>query len=162
MLHSSRSGPCPNRGKAGRVWCAYCYANLKGRTRYKGHRGYRAYVYVGPTWSDDSMRKPEKRPQSDDYPRGCSDASFSKRYPHLLMYLSETKWDDGTARVPSSFTVFLEGGMVKVALNDKDGQRSLYSSSETLQGALDAIEGHLASDTGDWRAWNSRTKKGGK
>jgi len=71
--------------------------------------------------------------------------------PAIWEYLVSERWEDGTARRTSTMTIFVEEGRVKLCLNDRQGQRSLWVSGATLLDALDALEGHLEQGTGDWR-----------
>lgn len=81
------------------------------------------------------------------------------KLPTLLSYLQEETYEDGSKRELASVAVFVERGWVKVALNDKDQRRSLYITSESLSGALEALEMAIQDDKGDWRPWNHNTKK---
>lgn len=105
-----------------------------------------------------SMKKP-----TSDSPKGkgqaAADTKFAEKFPTILEYLTDAKWEDGTDREVSSVTVFVEDGYFKLALNDKDLRRSLYVTGETLEKALLALEKGLNGQTADWRAWNARTKK---
>src|SRR5678816_2203499 len=105
-------------------WCGFCYSNVKGRGRHKGHARYRA----APTKRrSDEMRKPV-----NDRPAGDSDATLridtdgllARRAPTVLQWLSDDRWDDGSARQPSTLLVFAEDGCLKACLNDRDGSRS--------------------------------------
>lgn len=105
------------------------------------------------------MQKPTTTHNDSSYPVKVDDREFAERFPVLLMYLSDTKWDDGSAREPSTITLFIESGTFKAALNDRDGKRSMYVSAGSLRAVLDALEANVSEDRGDWRSWNARTKK---
>lgn len=96
-----------------------------------------------------------------DVPSGrlafCSD--FSATWPDLHDWCTCTVDDRGVKRSPSSFTVFVDDGLWKIVLNDKDTGRSLWVSSKSLWGAFDLLEGHLVAGTGDWRR---NREKGGR
>lgn len=102
-----------------------------------------------------------KKPPLETAPSGAAvplnDEGFVKKYPLIYEHLTEVKWDDGTAREPSTMSIFVEEGRFKAALNDKATRRSLYVSGERFQDALGALEKALGSQTPDWRVW-----KGGK
>jgi len=87
------------------------------------------------------------------------DSKLRKSYPQVSDYLTMTKWDDGTARTPSTVTLFVEGGVLKAALNDREMKRSLYVTSMSLEGAIGLLEEALATDTADWRLWSGGSKK---
>lgn len=82
---------------------------------------------------------------------------FSK-LPILWEYLQAEVYEDGQKRTPSTLTVFVEGRVVKLALNDKDVERSLYVSGETVEESLRALEKHLGLDKPDWRRWAKKKK----
>jgi len=105
------------------------------------------------------MKRPDVPVNGQSTPISVSDPKFAAAYPMLTEHLADTTWDDGSTRVPSTITLFLEDGLVKLALNDRDSERSLYRSGETLQEALRAIEKALSSSGADWRAWKGRRKK---
>lgn len=103
--------------------------------------------------------------------RGLSDAAgngtgavlpgaFSTSHPALWEYLTLTRWEDGTPRQTASFTVFLDGCVLRACVNDKDGGRVAFASSETWEGLFEALEGLLADDAADWR--RNRESGGGK
>lgn len=82
-----------------------------------------------------------------------------KRHPTLVEYLSCSAWDDGSERERSTLSVFIEEGRVKVCLNDREFERSLYASGDTLAGVLAALEKALAADACEWRMWKGKGKK---
>jgi len=103
-----------------------------------------------------------KKPESVATQKGqflARDEKFPKKMPCLWEYLSTTTWEDGGDRQTSTVTVFVEEGAFKAALNDRDQQRSLYATAETLEGAFLALEKALSGGTADWRAWHVRGKK---
>lgn len=80
-------------------------------------------------------------------------------FPVLLSYLVDDVYEDGGPRERSAVSIFVEGAVVKLALNDKAAKRSLYVASDGLLGAFKALERLLESGEGEWRQWNARTKK---
>jgi len=100
------------------------------------------------------MKKPTFEHVEKAGKKAATDEGFAKKYPTILEYLTTTKWDDGTAREASKLSLFIEDGVFKVAVNDVDLKRSLYTSGETLEGALRATEKALQMPEADWRAWN--------
>lgn len=83
---------------------------------------------------------------------------FTKRYPTIVMYMTDLVWDDGTPREVSSLGVSVKDGLMCLALNDKDGRQSAYTSAVTLEKALEALEKALAEDAVTWRAWDRKKK----
>lgn len=99
---------------------------------------------------------PQQVPTADAYPDG--DTWLVNNCPLLLDYLVKQKYEDGSARVPSTVTFFVDSGVFKLCVNDKDAQASLYTSANTLQDALVATEKRLGENPADWRFW----KRAGK
>lgn len=85
-------------------------------------------------------------------------AGVMTKLPIIWEYLCAAQYEDGTKRVPATLSVFVEDRVVKVALNDRDAERSLYLSGETLEEALKALEKHLGHDKPDWRRWAKKKK----
>lgn len=79
--------------------------------------------------------------------------------PLLIDYLTNVKYDDGSVRELSTLNIFIQDGLFKVAVNDRDAEASLYASGETLQLALAAAESRLNANVPDWRFWKSKTGK---
>lgn len=73
-------------------------------------------------------------------------------FPALGEFLTETKYPDGKSRETSTITVFVQDGMVKVCLNDRDQGRVLFRAGEDVVTALQALEDALTGDDADWRA----------
>jgi hypothetical protein len=91
-------------------------------------------------------------------------AAWRESYPALAEYMEADQWPDGTARKTSTLLVFCEAGCVKGCLNDRDGGRSLWSTSDSLAALLASLEAMLATGTGEWRqsGYASPTQKGPK
>jgi hypothetical protein len=76
----------------------------------------------------------------------------------LFEYLGSTSYDDGSARRTSTLLVFIEDSRVKGCLNDRQEERSLWVTEDTLEDLLVGLEMVLAAGTGDWR----KSKPSGK
>lgn len=106
------------------------------------------------------MRRPDETPS--DQPAGkWPDGDWAKKLPLLSEHLGDTTWEDGAPRELSTLTVKCEDGRIVVALNDREGHRSLYRSGETVNDALKALEKAVGDPGADWRAWH-QGQKGGK
>lgn len=90
------------------------------------------------------------------------DLAFRGRYPALAEWLSAQQYPDGTARETSTLLAFIEGGLYKGCLNDRDNARGLWASSGSFEGLLEALEGHLQAGTGEWRQSAPRQGARGK
>jgi len=86
---------------------------------------------------------------------------FAGLCPTLWAYLSDKRWEDGSARTTATMTMFVEDGQVKLCLNDRDGGRTAWSTSSSLEGAAYGLEDRLCKGTLDWRP-AKQWGKGGK
>lgn len=90
------------------------------------------------------------------------DEAFTKKYPTLAEFLTRVLWEPGQPREKGSVFVFIEDGMVKACVNDKDSLQVAFVSSVTFAGLWDAIEKGLAKDSLDWRLSTQGRGKRGK
>jgi len=72
-------------------------------------------------------------------------------FPTLWSYLADATWSDGSARSTSTLTLFVEDGLVKLCLNDRELKRTCWSTGGTLEASAEALESRLAADNADWR-----------
>lgn len=105
------------------------------------------------------MRRPVVPDSASRAGGDVSDEKFAKKFPLVLEHLTHAEWEDGGARETSTLTIFVEEGLVKIGLNDRDAQRTLYRSADTLEGAIAAVEKALAGPGADWRPWKGRRRK---
>jgi hypothetical protein len=87
------------------------------------------------------------------------DDGFAKRYPSLTEYMTADKYEDGGARERSNLSISIREGSVLLALNDKELKQSIYTSDDTLQGALKLLEGALTGGQAQWRPWKTGKRK---
>lgn len=80
------------------------------------------------------------------------DEEFASRYPSIVEYLFTAKWTDGSVRVTSTISLFADNDCLKLVLNDRDNNRSVFINATTVEGALVALEEALANDTADWKS----------
>lgn len=86
-------------------------------------------------------------------------ADLKERAPTLGNWLCSPVWPDGELRQPSSLIVFMEGGMFKAGLNDKDNNMILWASCKSFNDLLEALEARLTDDQVDWRKSRSKGKR---
>jgi hypothetical protein len=75
-----------------------------------------------------------------------------KKYPTVLEFVSLRRWEDGTVRVCGTLLLFVDMGMWKACLHDKDASASAFVSGKTPGALLEAMEKGLREDSLDWRA----------
>lgn len=83
--------------------------------------------------------------------RDVSGSRFAMEYPAVWEYLTADSFDDGKPRQTSTVTLFVEGGLCKVVLRDREAQQALFASGETVEGVLASLEGMLVDALADWR-----------
>lgn len=71
-------------------------------------------------------------------------------------YMTDTVYEDGSARECASLLVFVEEGTVKTCLNDRQEGRTMWATGSCLEDCLLSLEERLASGRGDWRASKGR------
>ena len=76
---------------------------------------------------------------------------WANAHPAIWEYLTLDTTEDGKERLTSMLCLFVEAGMVKIALQDRHEGLSLWVSSQSIPEALAALEGRLAAGDGEWR-----------
>lgn len=71
--------------------------------------------------------------------------------PAVREFLILDRWDDGSSRAQGTLIFFVDSGMVKVLLNDKDSGRVAVLSAKSVMEALESAEEGLVTDGLDWR-----------
>lgn len=80
--------------------------------------------------------------RDDDLKRDC---------PAVMEFLTDTDDGQGGRRKTATLSVFAADGQFKVFLNDRQTMNCLCVASESLWGALQALEAALQSDQPGWR-----------
>lgn len=79
------------------------------------------------------------------------DAWFAKEFPALLEYLTVGELPGGETRQLSSLTLFVEQGIWKLCLAEKDAEVNLFGSGDSVELALANLEERLKAPNVDWR-----------
>lgn len=89
--------------------------------------------------------------------------AFQARYVALGEYLTTDRWPNGDMRLTSTLSLFVDDGVWKVCLNDRQEELVLFATGDSMLGVLEALEATLRAGTGDWRRsmW-SKAKSGNK
>lgn len=116
-------------------------------------------VVRGVNYWKCNMKRPDCHTPASSAKSSSAIAAFGKQFPTLFEYLTHEKWDDGKPRDTSTVSLFIEGGVFKLALNDKDLSRSLYVSASSYADVWVALETALNDSLADWRPWGRHTKK---
>jgi hypothetical protein len=82
-----------------------------------------------------------------------------KGAPTVACFLGSDAWPDGDLRERATLIVFVEDGAFKVCLSEKNLNATLWATSATWEGLLEALEDRLTADAPDWRKAKKFTKK---
>lgn len=140
--------------------CAGCYSakTQGGRCPRRAPVRKKPRPYSSP-W-EDAMKRPDAAEPVVGARGLVKDKHVMDGYPHLVQFLSDDRWDDGGTRTPGSLTLFIEEGIWKACLNDRDAQASLYVSGDTTSACMKSLESRLAGTTvPDWRVWKKKGKR---
>lgn len=80
-----------------------------------------------------------------------NDAELEKRYPTVWQYLVADSYPDGQVRQRSTIMLITEGDVVKLCLNDRDNNQSLWVTGSSLGATLKALEAAVTSEVAPWR-----------
>jgi hypothetical protein len=75
----------------------------------------------------------------------------------IAEFVSMGSWEDGTPRVPGTLLVCTGDGAWRAWLNDRDGEVAAWTSADTLQGLLEAVETGLREGSLTWRPTAKRS-----
>jgi len=81
-----------------------------------------------------------------------------KGYPTLWEFLTLTEWEEDVPRERGTLLFFVEDGLMKGCLNDKDSGYIAFLSGGSLEDLLEGLEAGLAEESLEWRM--SRAAKG--
>jgi len=141
-------------------WCGLCYAGARGKSFHRGHRGYRERAKWSQNGRTYEVQKPKVTVGGTGGPSLVPEHGPVGEHKGLCDYLTNPKYDDGTARELSTVTLFYDGG-AKAALNDRDNKRSLYVTGCDWGECLQALGEAITNGDGEWRSWNVGRKKKG-
>jgi len=78
-------------------------------------------------------------------------SAWSESFPMLWDYLTTSVYDGGESRLTSSLTIFVQDGVLKACVNDRDLDRSAFFTGETMEDLLISVDDSLREDDCDWR-----------
>lgn len=84
------------------------------------------------------------------------DAEFEASYEGLMFFLTATADDDGRARATAMLITLAESGRWKLGLKDRQSNKSVWRSGETMQEALTSLNAALLDGTADWRTGSDK------
>lgn len=132
--------------------CPLCYSNMRGRSNYKHHRGYRPPRGAARDWRCTTL----KRPQGGDSaasrePLAAIVPGVEGEFPSLVQFCTDPIYDDGKPRETGTFMVCVGEGRWRILLRERSLRLEAWLSGETLCEALQAAEGALRAGLVAWR-----------
>lgn len=108
---------------------------------------------------DEAMKRPDAAKVVEGAKGLVKDEHAAKNYPNLVAFLCDDTWDDGGTRTPGSLTFYIEDGVWKACLNDRDASASLYVTGDNAVACMKSLESRLnGATTADWRSWKKKGK----
>lgn len=80
-----------------------------------------------------------------------SDPDFCGLYPAIGEYLYATVDEEKKPRQTATLMIFADGGSLKMLLNDRASQQSMWAQGATFDEALADLERRIVDDTSAWR-----------
>lgn len=145
--------------KAGRLECHLCLQGMKGRQTFPGHFGYRETRRGKALRMADFVRKratAEGGRLSRDPRADASD--WAAYYPAIAEYMTLDELD-GAPRATMTVLVFVEGGLWKCRVLDREEDKQAFVTAKSLTQLMDAVEAGLVADSLDWRGVQQWGKK---
>jgi hypothetical protein len=97
-----------------------------------------------------------KRPNPSCVPNATQpvweDPEFARDYPSLHAFLFDPKYEDGSPRFVGSVSIFVQMGILKMAVNDKDRNVVAFASAPTWAELLFVVDEGICKDSLDWKA----------
>jgi len=97
------------------------------------------------------IKKPDVKMNGMKQEPLLEDSDFSSMLPALAEHLILTNYEDGTHRQTSTLLIFVDAGVLKMCLSDREIGRSCFVTGRTFEEAFKALDDGLANDTVDWR-----------
>lgn len=140
-------------------WCGECYANVRGRAAYKGHRSYRPRVIPQGEGVMSVLRRRDAAGGGNSVNGVVSKCALAATHPGLFEFITADCYGPGEPRVPGTVLVFVDSGLLKACLSDRDQGLVAFVSGASLQALLRAIEDGLRGDNLDWRQASKPPKR---
>lgn len=89
-----------------------------------------------------------------------SDAGeFGLKYPTLWEFLTRTKWENGDRRETGTLLVFVDLGLLKCCLSDRDSGEVAFLAGADFDALMATVESGLAHSSIEWRWAKGGPKK---
>lgn len=87
---------------------------------------------------------------------------LSSHCPYFINWLTCERWDGGESRKLPTISLFVQDGLFKVYLNDKDQDAFACVSAASLEALLVTVDRKLDGGTMEWRRSKQYSRKPGK
>jgi len=98
-----------------------------------------------------ALSRPKPGEQNGPREEPFSDLQWSEEYPTVYSYLTERMYADNKPRVTSTLLMFVEDGIFRLCINDRDNLRSAFVTAPSVAEALATLEAKLLEESLDWR-----------
>jgi len=105
------------------------------------------------------MRRPDADGKSSDGIKGLAEDPFFEGRDPIWDYLTSEQYDDGTPREKSTLSLMVNKDGFRLALNDADNRRGLYTQGRSVDECMMLMSEALADGTARWYSWGERKKK---
>lgn len=92
----------------------------------------------------------------------AKDTMFSKEFPALWDLITCTRFSDGSLRTPATLIMFVEDGMWKACLSDRETGRVAFVTADCQNALLPSLEDALQTGKLDWRVSRQGGQKKGR
>jgi hypothetical protein len=111
---------------------------------------------------DMVLKRPQTKPNGEKLEPLLEDSDFSAMLPNLCEHLILTEYADGTPRQTSTLLIFIDHGVLKLCLSDREIGRTCFVTGKTFEEALKNLDKGLGDDTVDWRTKRQMTSNSQK
>jgi len=111
----------------------------------------------GATWQEveievmKMLQKPSNRNVAGAAGHQVEPCELALNTPTLYEYLTQTAWEDGTAREPSGLLIFYQDGFLKAMLRDRDSGLCLWVTAKSLTALFATLEAGLLDPDAVWK-----------
>lgn len=141
------------------LWCGQCYEGAKGRRYSRGHLG---YVKCTLRKERPQVVRRNSGPVRDGPGTQCEQiplTAWSKEFRHVWDFICESRYDDGTDRLPGTVLLCVGEGRVRLWLHNRDEGLSAWLSGGSVEAVFEAANQALGTATVEWRRSKNNLSK---